>query len=195
MSPKPTRISLGVAFVALLLFSSDIESAPCPASVTQISVSSPDDVQALRDALYCTGSGTFEVNWSGTVAVEQVIEVTGGSHLVVVQDPTDDLDDVAVIDGGNSSGIFHVSGRSMLTLVNLVLRGGRSDRGGAIEVDSSSSLDVDVNRVTALDCVFMSNYASRGGESLSVSMIVRSPDRTAQIACTAVLALVANNDR
>lgn len=186
---------LGVAFVGLLLVSSGVESAPCPASVTQISVSSPDDVQALRDALYCTGSGTFEVNWRGTVAVEQAIEVAGGSHLIVAQAPTDDSDDVAVIDGGNSSGIFHVSGRSMLTLLNLVLKGGRSDRGGAIEVDSSSSLDVDVNRVTALDCVFMSNYAPLGGESLPVTCIVCSRDRIAQITCTAVLAHGENNDR
>lgn len=162
---------MGVAFIAaLVLATGGVESAPCAADVTEMGVTSTAGVQDVVDALNCTGGGMFNVTWYGTVAVEQTIEVTGGSQLTVEQASSDfsgdDLDGVAVLDGGNLSGIFYVSGGSMLTLVELVITGGSSDLGGAVAAVSSSSLEMETNKVTAVDYVFMANIASIGGENI-----------------------------
>lgn len=122
----------------------------------------------------------FSVTWFGTVPVAKTIEVTGGSHLSVAQASRDssdatefDIDEVAVIDGGNSNGIFHVSDRSTLTLVKLELKGGNSHQGGAVAAISSSFRDVDTNIVNVIDCVFTANNATNGGERLPFLCLTR----------------------
>ncbi|CAM9295694.1 unnamed protein product, partial [Laminaria digitata] len=66
----------------------------------------------------------------------------------------------AVIDGGNSPGLFLVSNGSTLTLNDLVLEGGDAGIGGAISVADSSSLRVS-------NSYFTNNRASKaGGETM-----------------------------
>ena len=168
---------MGVAFIAGFCFPAGAESVPCPPFDMEMNVTDTAGVQDLVEALNCTGGGTFNVTWYGTVNVEQPIKVTGGSHLTVAQASSHssrfaehDFDQAAVIDGGNSSGIFHVLDKSTLTLVKLELVGGNAGVGGAVAAISSSSLDIDSNIVTAVDCVFTGNAATyAGGEGLLMS--------------------------
>ena len=176
MSPKlnPPRIFLGGVFAATLFFAVGVvESAPCATSVTEMDVTSVADVETLVEALTCTGGGIFNVTWHGTVAVPQMINVTGGSHLTVAQARLDSLsstgeglDESAVVEAGSSTGLFLVSGGSVLTLVDLELRGGSSYKGGAVTAVSDSALELDSNRLTAVGCTFTSNTATVGGEGL-----------------------------
>lgn len=137
-------------------------------------VTSTADVETLIEALSCTGAGIFNVTWHGTVTVQQMINVTGGSHLTVTQAQIDSsgstgdgLDGAAVVEAGTSTGLFLVSGGSALTLVDLELTGGNAYKGGAVTAVADSALERDSNRFTAVGCTFTANTATFGGESLA----------------------------
>ncbi|CAN0495476.1 unnamed protein product, partial [Laminaria digitata] len=63
----------------------------------------------------------------------------------------------AVVNAGGGTGIFAVSGGSNLSLTNLVLEGGNTEYGAAVNLLSSSYL-------FAYDCTFVNNIASFGGK-------------------------------
>lgn len=176
---NPLRFFLRGFLATTLLFAAGVvDSAPCAASVTEMDVASTADVETLTEALTCTGGGIFNVTWHGTVTVPQMINVTGGSHLTVAQARLDSpsstgegLDENAVIEAGTSSSLFLVSGGSVLTLVNLELRGGSSFKGGAVAAVSDSALELDSNRLTAVGCTFTANTATVGGKG-SLSYLV-----------------------
>ncbi|CAN0453186.1 unnamed protein product, partial [Laminaria digitata] len=62
-----------------------------------------------------------------------------------------------VIDAGSTTGIFSVSNASTLTLKNMMLQGGVSDNGAAVDARSFSSVHV-------VCCAFSNNNATTGGE-------------------------------
>lgn len=174
------RLAIPKAVIACvaapLVFLQDVVSISCATSATVMTVASAADVQKLAAALECTGGGVFDVTWIGSIVIGDIIEVSGGSNLTVVGSgsPTSALNTesagkngAAVIDGGEISGIFNVSGPSTLNLYNLVLQGGNSTYGGAITGDFFISPNVSGGvTITAIDCSFLNNYASvKGGEN------------------------------
>lgn len=134
-------------------------------------VTSTADVETLVESLSCTGAGVFNITWHGTVIVQQMINVTGGSDLTITQaqpdfsgSTGDGSDGGAVVEAGTSTGLFLVSGGSTLTLVDLELTGGNAYKGGAVWAVSTGALDMDSSRLTAVGCTFTANTATVGGE-------------------------------
>lgn len=147
---------------------SGVEQAPCPLGTTAVNVTSAAGAQDLNDVLACTGPGSFNITWHGSLTIEQRIEVSGDKNVTVTGATFRGiLDDAlgedrivaAIVKGGNSSGLFYVSEGSYLRLNHMVLDGGNAENGGAVEVLSSSSLFV-------FGCTFRNNNASNGGEAL-----------------------------
>lgn len=157
-----------VVIMAGIAFSSvrGAHPAPCPPDVIAMSLRSPGDVQALTDAMDCTGPGVFDVTLHGRVQLKDIIDVSGHKNVTVTgsvdnsRDGTSDACFYADIDDGNTTGLFSVSNGSSLSVINLGLEGGFSADGGAVSVTSSSFL-------YAFDCNFTHNTASSaGGEQM-----------------------------
>lgn len=141
-------------------------SAPCPSGTIIVNVTSMVDVQNLTDELACAGEGSFNITWLVSLTIEERIEVsdhknvtiTGAGVLTTIRGPlVDDSNTDGIVQYGSGDGIFSVSDGSTLRLNNLVLDGGQAEKGGAVDVLSSSFLFV-------FDCTFTSNNASEGGE-------------------------------
>lgn len=139
-------------------------SGACSTGVVVISVASAAEAQSLADALTCTGGGLFEVTWSGSVAVTEPFQVSGGSTLnitgevgfapgfVLDDDGMSSTGEIAAAIGQGTDGIFIVSGSSTLTLDNLVLQGGNSSAGGGAIHAAGAAIGV-------RDCGFLNNGA------------------------------------
>lgn len=159
---RPHVLAVMTAIVALS-FMPPTASAPCSAGTIAMDVVSAADLQNMANTINCTGEGTFDVTWIGSLQLEQRIELSDNKELTITGSSL--LSTVlpeAVIDARNTTGIISVSDGSTLNLVNLVLKGGNSEKGGAVDVRSSSALYV-------TDCFITSNNASRGGEVLPVA--------------------------
>lgn len=141
-----------------LLFMARAMAAPCPGGTVAMTVSTPAELQIMTTTMNCTGDGTFDVTWTGTVPVTKVVEVSRQKQLTVTgssQALGDSSSDV--MDAGNSTGIFVVSNGSTLILNYMVLEGGISPAGAAIDARDYSSVRV-------LGCAFTNNDATTGGE-------------------------------
>lgn len=136
------------------------ESGVCPPDTFSMDVATTSDLQTLIQTINCTGKGIFNVTWIDTVPLVETIEVLEGKQLTVTG-TTSALADytTAVIDAGKTTGVFTVYDGSTLNLNTLVLEGGASKNGAAIDARSSSSVNV-------TDCVFANNMASNGGETM-----------------------------
>lgn len=153
-----------------IAFMSGAESAKCPTSTVVVNVTSAEDVQILADALKCTGGGDFNVTWYSNLTLGQTIEVsyltsvtiTGSGSPVIHGGLGGDTYGSAFLDGESGTALFSVSDGATLSLVNLILVGGKSGNGGAVALFSSSSLYV-------YGCNFALNNASDGGETRCVS--------------------------
>ena len=124
------------------------------------------DVQNLTDELACAGERSFNITWLASLTIEERIEVSdhknvtisGAGVLTTIRGPLgDDSNTGGIVQYGSGGGIFSVSDGSTLRLNNLVLDGAKAEKGGAVDVLSSSSLFV-------FDCTFTTNNASEGGE-------------------------------
>lgn len=149
-----------VTMISIILLSGMpvVHSAPCSASTIAMSVGTTAELQNMTNALNCTGGGAFDVTWTGSLQLEEIIQLSDNKNLTVTGSsplktglPSDG------IDAGNATGIFSVSGGSTLRLQNLVLEGGSAANGGGVDVRSFSSVYVD-------GCFFSNNSASTGGE-------------------------------
>lgn len=167
-----------VAKVALFLSLTSVAgAAPCPAGTTSMDVATTAELEVMMNTINCTGEGVFDVTWIGSVPLVQIIEVCEKKQLTVTG-PTSTPTDLpsAVIDAGSTTGttgIFRVCNGSTLSLNNLLLDGGISTNGAAIDARSSSAVYV-------ADCAFTNNNATTGGETVhvyTVHMIIR---RTAE---------------
>lgn len=156
-----------------LAFVSGAETDPCLAGTIDINITEADDLTRLSDVLNCTGSGTFNVTWLGSLDLPQVIEVSNskvvtvtGSGFPTIRGALNDNDYAAGVetDAGSTRGMFSVSDGSTLSLYALVLDGGQSENGGAVAVLSSSFLRVS-------GCTFKNNNASTGGETVVVEWV------------------------
>lgn len=129
---------------------------PCSADVQQIwVVETSAQAQALAAAVNCSG-GTFEVEWRGSVVIDEPILVVGGTVLTVTGDGTS-----AVIDGNAATRLFTASDDAVLHLSSLNISNGASIAGGAIAAASSS---LTFNRTN-----FVANSATSIGGAVYVS--------------------------
>lgn len=152
-------LGLGVATLLSLSIISPAESAPCSAGTIAMEVGSATELGIMTNAINCTGEGTFDVTWKGRLQLLQTIELSDNKNLTVTGSSSSlDVLPSDVIDAPDASGIFSVSGGSTLSLKHLVLFGGTSEVGGAVEARSSSSVHL-------VGCSFISNNASIGGGS------------------------------
>lgn len=153
-----------------LSFTPGAESGLCPTGTTSMEVATTSDLQSMMNTINCTGKGTFNVTWIGTVPLGQTIEVCEEKQLTVTGSTstestsagsTSTVADVpsAVIDAGRTTGIFRVCDGSTLRLNRLVLEGGASTSGAAVNASSFSSVIVD-------NCTFTNNSATDGGETM-----------------------------
>lgn len=153
-----------------IAFMPGAESAICPTGTVAVNVTSAEDVLILADALKCTGGGDFNVTWYSSLPLDQTIEVsdmknmtiTGSGSPVIYRGLGGDTFDSTFLDDGSGTALFSVSDGSTLSLINLVLKGGEAENGGAVDLLSSSSLYVH-------GCNFAQNNASDGGDTLCVS--------------------------
>lgn len=110
--------------------------------------------KALVAAVNCSG-GSFEVEWRGSVSVNQPIYVVDGTVLTVTG-----ADSTAVMDGNGSTRLFTVV-NAVLHLTNVIVNSGASIVGGAIAATGSS---LAFNRTS-----FLRNRATGNGGAVFLS--------------------------
>ena len=150
-----------IAMKLALLFSllPGAEPGVCPPGTVSMNVATTSELQTLMTTMNCTGEGVFNVTWIGRVPLVEAIDLRDGKNLTVTGSISALADfSSAVIDAGRATGIFTVRDRSALSLNSLVLEGGASTNGAAVDARSSSSVIVN-------DCVFTNNIANNGGET------------------------------
>ena len=143
------------------------EAVPCPFGTVSFNVTTTDDVNNLADLLDCSGQGVFNITWYASLRTRQSIEVSNqknvtinGSEFPTIRSGKYIKDDTgASIDLGRTANIFSVVNGSTLSLNKVVLEGGYSEEGGAVDVRSSSYLYV-------VNCGFTNNSAVNGGEAV-----------------------------
>ena len=117
---------------------------PGSSFVLSIDVATTDEARNLATALNCSGRGTFDVLWEGTVIVNETITLTDGSVVTVTG-----VGSGAIADGGGITQLFTVS-NATLYLADIGLENGygpgdydvAAGNGGAVwvgGVDSSVS--------------------------------------------------------
>lgn len=106
-------------------------------------------VQGLAESVNCSG-GSFEVEWVGSVIVEETIRIFGGTTLSI----TGAADGTSIANGANMTSLFEVDGGT-LHLSHLSLVGGTGKRGGAIYATDAF--------LTAASCILSNNTGVHGG--------------------------------
>lgn len=144
-----------IGFVASFLLGA--VSALCPSSTVQVNVTSTADLQELTAALACSGKGSFDITWHSSLTVTQSIKVSDSKDVAITGSGFPRIRGGAIVNAGAGSGIFSVSNRSSLHLIDLMVDGGNAENGGAVNVYSSSTLFV-------VGCTFVDNTASYGGD-------------------------------
>lgn len=140
-----------------------VAPAPCSTETIAMEVGSTAELLSMINTINCTGEGTFDVTWTGSLQLGQTIELSDNKNLTITGSGAVPVaPHGVVIDGGNTSGIFSVSGSSTLSLKGLTLKGGSSNDGGGVDVRSSSSAFV-------FGCYFTGNNASTGGETMHLT--------------------------
>lgn len=163
------RLDIRERAVAVLsfFFMLGAHAGSCPFGTVDFHVTTTADVPHLADLIDCSGEGSFNVTWYGTLPVDQTIEVSNHKNVTVtglgfptIYSGIHDKGDVGEnISLATTFGLFSVVNGSTLSLNEVVLEGGSSEEGGAVAVHSSSSLYV-------VDCDFTNNSASNGGETV-----------------------------
>lgn len=140
---------------------SGAEAGPCPAATTSMNVTTIAALPNMINIINCNGEGTFGPTWTGRVQLAHIIELSDyktltvtGSRPILKTFPSD------VIYAGSTTSIFAASNGSTLTLKNLVLQGGASKNGAAVDAGSFSSVDV-------VGCASTNNNATTGGGTRS----------------------------
>ena len=118
-------------------------------SGTSLQVDNLVGLDALLDAVNCTGAGPVEAVWAGALTLDAPISIGSGTFLSIKGEG-----DLAEVKGGGAGRLFDVSESGGLELSQLKLSGGTADSGGAIY---SSTANVSIE-----GCVFEGNAASDG---------------------------------
>lgn len=111
---------------------------------------------ALAQAIICSNGGSFEVQWIGSVIINQTIHVSGGTIL----DVTGAADGSSVIDGGDQTVLFRAYDYGTLHLSGVTLAKANYANGG---VEGGGALDAVDSVVASKNCVFSKNVGYNGG--------------------------------
>lgn len=131
----------------------------CVSGIINMDVVTPMDLDRLIEAMERNDTrGMFNITWYGRQQIHGRIEVSDMKHVMITGVHFRGTDPVAANDAGEATGLFYVDGASTLNLRSLVLDGGRSQKGGAINVVHDSVVNV-------FDCAFTHNNASNGGDT------------------------------
>ena len=106
-------------------------------------------LDALLDAVNCTGAGPVEAVWAGALTLDAPISIGSGTFLSIKGEG-----DLAEVKGGGAGRLFDVSESGGLELSQLKLSGGAAENGGAI-YSTAANVSID-------SCVFEGNVASNG---------------------------------
>lgn len=143
----------------LAWFTAGAESAPCLATTIFMNVTTTAELQNMITTVNCTGEGMFEVSWTGSLQLGQAIELSDYKQLIITgSNPVLTVLPSAAVDAGSTTGIFRVSNGSTLILKHLLLEGGASEKGAAVDARSFSSVHV-------TGCAFTNNNSTIGGEA------------------------------
>ena len=117
------------------------DTLPCSADVQWTwLVENSAGAQALAAAVNCSG-GSFEVEWSGHIVIDQAIYIADGTVLTVRGDGS-----TAVVDGNGSTRLFTVI-NATLHVSGVNITSGTSTAGGAI---AASGASVTLNRTSLI---------------------------------------------
>lgn len=129
--------SLVRSSIALLLLSPSQRSVAVPCTSSEVFVPSvvSDTAGALQlaEALNCSAGGSFDVEWVGSVVMEEPIRVFGGTSLSL----TGTSDKTSILDGTGQSSLFEVHSGSALHLFRLGLTNGAGVQGAVIHATGS----------------------------------------------------------
>lgn len=146
------RTLLVSSATALLLLGSQLTAAvPCAPSQLNALLVVEDTAGALNlvEAVNCSG-GSFDVEWVGSVFVEETIRLSGGTSLSI----KGAVDGTSVANGGNVTLLFEVEGGT-LHLSHLNLTNGTGSSGGAIYAIDAV--------LTVANCTILHNTGVHGG--------------------------------
>lgn len=133
--------------ILVWLLIENVQGSALVGEVVTFTVSTPAEATELAEAMNCTESSTFIVDWQGRVELVKTLILGNGSSLNVSGS------EGAVIDGRGLIPLLKVSGGVVLSLDNITLE---NARGGAISTTESS--------IVLRDCILSSNIAEGGGE-------------------------------
>lgn len=145
----------------LRIISSAVGIDRCPTAAQSFNVTSTAKAAELATALNCSGGGSFDVLWEGSVFVQETLALTDGIEVTITGVGLD-----ATADGNGATQLFTVV-NSTLNLADIALQNGdgfsgdntlSSNNGGAIWASGPNSV-VSCSGTTS----FISNSASNGG--------------------------------
>lgn len=91
---------------------------PCPSTAQSFDVTTTEEAKDLATALNCSGIGTFDVLWMGTVIVEETIAIADGAVVTVTG-----VGSAAIADGNGTAQLFTVR-NATLALADFGLHNG-----------------------------------------------------------------------
>ncbi|CAM9657642.1 unnamed protein product, partial [Choristocarpus tenellus] len=130
-----------------------IVQEPCEPAHQTWQVQSTLNATNLSQALKCS-NGSFRVNWTGAIVVEETISVFDGTLLDVTG-----YGPLAVADGGGTTQLFSVI-RASLKMSNMSITNGHAENGGGLSVTSNSAVS------WRGKMAFTNNIADRDGGTL-----------------------------
>ena len=146
-----------LAAFLLRALGSAVSIDPCPATAQSFEVTTTEDARNLVTALKCSGGGSFDVLWQGTVIVDETIALTDGSVVTIAG-----VGSGSVVDGNGTTKLFTVANAKLnladVTLENGYGYSGESIYGGAIRAAGGEAV-VSCSGTTA----FNNNTAYGGG--------------------------------
>eukprot|EP00752_Nemacystus_decipiens_P012244 g10853.t1 len=134
----------------VVLIAGLVTSEPCGPGTVNMTVGSPEDADKLSEALACTGGGSFEVAWNGTVRITRSLVVGEGSFLNITGGSGD-----ATVNGGGITRLFNITG-AVLHIENVVLSRGATNASGAAILATGGAT------IVARACAFSTNTAIEG---------------------------------
>lgn len=140
---KYARVALLISFLHGAL-TANASSGPCATELVSLTVASTEDADALSESLNCTGTGSFDVVWSGHVEISQTLAIGDGTTLTVTGESgsATNTDDGAAVDGGGVVQLFSVLNGAVLNLYDVSLVNGLGGHAAAVYAGGGSSVTI-----------------------------------------------------
>lgn len=152
--PRPGLLLFALFLIGVIRGTTGI--VPCPSTAQSFDVTTTAEATELATALNCSGGGSFDVLWEGTVLVEETFALTDGIVVTIAG-----VGLGAIVDGNGITQLFTVA-NSTLNLADIGLANGHSSlafkHGGAIWAAGVDSVVACSGTIA-----FSSNSAYKGG--------------------------------